>query len=63
MEELLSGSNLTNQLIAKFRSPSYRPPMLPQVAMQVWQLSQQPDVDIDRLRVLLESKTRSWPAR
>jgi HD-like signal output (HDOD) protein len=37
-----------------FSSPSYKPPMLPQVAIELMQLSQQPDVKFDEVVALLE---------
>ena len=37
-----------------FSSPSYKPPMLPQVAVELLQLAQQPDVDFEDAVALLE---------
>jgi HD-like signal output (HDOD) protein len=46
---------LVTQLRQVFSSPSYRPPLLPEVALEVHQLSFKPDVDADRLVALLET--------
>jgi HD-like signal output (HDOD) protein len=46
---------LVTQLRQVFSSPSYRPPLLPEVALEVHQLSFKPDVDANRLVALLET--------
>jgi len=40
---------LVTKLRQVFSSPSYRPPLLPTVALEIHRLSFQPDVDADRL--------------
>ena len=45
---------LVTKLRQVFSSPSYRPPLLPTVALEIHRLSFQPDVDADRLVAVLE---------
>ena len=46
--------SLITQLRQLFSSPSYRPPLLPTVALEVHELTYRPDVDASRLVVVLE---------
>ena len=43
------------RLRARFGAPDYQPPMLPRVAMQILQLSQQPEAEISDVLAVLES--------
>lgn len=45
---------LTKHLLDTMRSPSYRPPALPKVAVELMALAQQPDVTFDDVAGLLE---------
>lgn len=47
---------IVERLRATLASPSYRPPMLPQVALELMQLVRDPDVDFARIRQLVESE-------
>ena len=51
---LLDASELTERLVLKFESPSYQPPRLPAVAMELMALSQNSDVDFHEIEALLE---------
>lgn len=45
---------LCQMLLDTFRAPSYSPPRLPKVGMQIMQLSRSPDVDLQQVLKLLE---------
>lgn len=47
--------DLVAEVVKKFQSPDYEPPMLPTVAIQLLELSRQPDASTDELAKLLES--------
>jgi HD-like signal output (HDOD) protein len=50
----LDREDVTSRLKRTFSSPSYKPPMLPQVAIDVMQLSQRPDAHLEELVALLQ---------
>src|SRR5512136_1873394 len=50
----LAPSAVTARLGQIFSSPTYRPPMLPAVALQVMELSRRPGVDFDEVLTVLE---------
>jgi putative nucleotidyltransferase with HDIG domain len=50
----LDRHDVVARLQATFASPSYRPPMLPEVALEVMQLSQRPDVKFEEVVALLQ---------
>jgi len=50
----LDRHDVVAHLQATFAAPSYQPPMLPEVALQVMQLSQRPDVKFEELVALLQ---------
>ncbi|MFQ5512959.1 MAG: HDOD domain-containing protein [Myxococcota bacterium] len=50
----LDEEKLTAHLLEVFQAPSYRPPTLPGVAMELMGLSQKPDVEFDEIVALLE---------
>ncbi|MEM6786549.1 MAG: HDOD domain-containing protein [Myxococcota bacterium] len=45
---------LASRLRASFRDPGYRPPQLPEVGVELLQMSRDPDVDLNRVLKLLE---------
>jgi len=47
-------SDITSHIQKTFAKPGYRPPLLPQVAVEVMQLSQRTDVDVEKVVQLLE---------
>lgn len=47
-------SDITSHIQKTFAKPGYRPPLLPQVALEVMQLSQRTDVDFEKVILLLE---------
>lgn len=53
--ELVSSDTVTAALEATFGSPSYQPPTLPAVALQVYELSRQKDVDVRAICSALET--------
>ena len=53
--ELVSASAVSAALDATFGSPQYRPPVLPAVALQVYELSREKEVDIDAICAALET--------
>ncbi len=46
--------DVVHRLQRTFTSPSYKPPMLPEVALEVMQLSQRPDVKFEQVVALLQ---------
>ena len=46
--------DVVNRLQRTFTAPSYKPPMLPEVALEVMQLSQKPDVRFEQVVALLQ---------
>jgi putative nucleotidyltransferase with HDIG domain len=56
-EKKVSVEELREGLLALFRSPSYRPPMLPTVAAELLALSQRANVDFDAVASLLKQDT------
>jgi HD-like signal output (HDOD) protein len=50
----LDRHDVVAHLQATFSSPSYQPPMLPEVALEVMQLSQRPDVRFEQVVALLQ---------
>jgi putative nucleotidyltransferase with HDIG domain len=50
----LRGDDLAQQLIARFESSSYQPPMLPDVAMELMALTRKADVELKEVLHLLE---------
>lgn len=53
-EVLLDDADLVERLLGVFRDPQYQPPKLPGTAQQLLAMSQQPDVELDRVIALLE---------
>lgn len=51
---LLDENDLVERLLGVFRAPGYQPPKLPGTAQELLQISQQPDVEMDRVIALLE---------
>jgi hypothetical protein len=51
---LLDEAELTRRLTAVFEAPNYQPPRLPDVAVQVLELSQKPEATFEQLTRLLE---------
>ncbi len=51
---LLDESELTERLLQTFASPSYRPPRLPAVALELLELSRRPEVEFKTIEALLE---------
>lgn len=45
---------LAQRLVTELRSDRADLPVLPQIAVEVWEMSRDPDFDVDRLRVTLE---------
>jgi HD-like signal output (HDOD) protein len=50
----LHGDDVTEQLRRTFASPAYRPPMLPEVAIEVMRLAQLPEVRFEEVVALLQ---------
>jgi putative nucleotidyltransferase with HDIG domain len=51
---IFDGGAVRVRILRLFASPSYRPPRLPQVALEILALSRQPDVDFDAVVAVLE---------
>lgn len=53
-QQEIDRSDVTLHIQRTFAKPGYRPPLLPQVALDLMQLSQRPDVDFEKVVQLLE---------
>ena len=51
---MIDESELVERLLATFKSPNYHPPRLPAVAMELMQLSQNPNIEFSEFEELLE---------
>jgi HD-like signal output (HDOD) protein len=54
---LVDEAELTQRLLDVFNAPDYRPPTLPSVAMELLELSRNPNVDFGDIQTLLERDT------
>ena len=54
--DLVEPEVIIANLQAKFRSSDYEPPMLPAAAIQVIEMSRDPDVNIEKIRALIETE-------
>ncbi len=51
---LMKGDEMAAYVLSTFRSPTFQPPQLPSVALELMELSRKPDVDIDQILQVLE---------